>query len=332
VILVTHDMQEVRERCDRALLLDGGRLVADGDPEEVADQYLRLNETGGLREGAAQRVDRGPRVAPPAPPAVPIEPRTYAQAVFTLAAAEFKLRYLYAKLSYLWAVGRPLAMFAVIYLFTTRVAKFEQGDHYAVYLLAAIVLWTFVEQATHSSVQALVHHEPLLRKVPINHSIVPLSVVLTALFDLAMNLVAVAVLLAASRVVPRAEWLEVPLLVLVLATLAASLSLALSALYVRFRDLHELWQVITYALFFGTPIFYAIDTLPEGARRWFLLNPIAAVMTQLRHVLVDPGAPSAAAAMGGARYLLGPLAVMVAAFVLGVWVFRRESPRVAENL
>jgi hypothetical protein len=40
---VTHDMSAVSRFCDRAVLLERGRLVAMGDPDEIAEQYLAMN-------------------------------------------------------------------------------------------------------------------------------------------------------------------------------------------------------------------------------------------------------------------------------------------------
>jgi ABC-type polysaccharide/polyol phosphate transport system ATPase subunit/ABC-type polysaccharide/polyol phosphate export permease len=331
-LLVTHDMEEVKRVCDRALLLEAGQIVADGKPEEIAEEYYRLNREGTLRDATpdrrpGRRETGGRRVAP-----VAATPRRIMDIVATLALAEFKLRYLYSKLSYLWAVARPLAMFGVIYLFVTQVAGLDRGEHFPVYLLTAIVLWTFFEQATHTAVGSLVHHEPLLRRVPLPHVAIPFSVILTAAFDLAMNLIAVAGLLVISGVEPRLSWLELPVLILLLAVVTTGVSLGLSALYVRTRDVNQIWQVATYALFFGTPIFYAVSELSDGVRPWFMANPLAAVMTEMRHALVDPAAPSAAAAIGGSARLLAPLGVTVAIAVLGLWIFRRESPRVVESL
>ena len=119
---------------------------------------------------------------------------------------------------------------------------------------------------------------------------------------------------------------------MLLAVLITGVSLALSALYVRTRDVNQIWQVGTYALFFGTPIFYAASELSDDVRPWFMANPLAVVMTEMRHALVDPAAPSAAAAIGGSVRLLVPLGVTVAIVALGMWIFRRESPRVVESL
>jgi ABC-2 type transport system permease protein len=250
-----------------------------------------------------------------------------------LAVSQFRLRYLDSRLSYLWAVMRPLAYFGIVYLFVSQVAGLNNGIlHYPAYLLGAIVLWTFFEQSASNSIHSLVIKEAVLRKVPIPHVTIPLSVVLAALFDLCVNLVAVLIVLLAYGVIPRLSWLELPVLIGLVSVLAAGVAMLLSALFVRFRDVNQIWIVISQALFFGTPIFYVAAKLPERAREVALFNPLAAVFTELRHAMIDPGAPSAAAAIGGSARLAIPLGVIAAVLAVGLWVFSRESPWVAENV
>ena len=251
---------------------------------------------------------------------------------YTLALAEFRLKYLDSALSYAWAVLRPLTWFAVLYVVFTGVGRFDDGvEHYGHYLLAALVLWTFFADATASAVRCLVARGPILRKLPLPHLVVPLSVVLTASFDLAMNLVAVFVLLVFLGVAPQAGWLELPLLLGLLIVLATGFAILLSALYVRYRDVDQVWQLLRQVLFFGSPIFYVIAALPDNAERIAMVNPLAAILTQMRHALIDPQAPTAAEAIGGGALLLVPLAATFGVLALGLWVFQRESPRVPEN-
>jgi ABC-2 type transport system permease protein len=259
--------------------------------------------------------------------------RRVATLTSTLAVAEFKLRYLESKLSYLWTVAQPLAFFAVLYLVFTRVGRFQVGvKHYPVYLLTSIVLWTYFADATSTAIGCMVRRGDILRKVRIPHATIPLSVVLTALFDLGMNLVAVVFFLLVSGVSPRLTWLELPLLIVVMTMLAVGVALILAALYVRYRDVDQIWTVIRQALFYGSPIFYVAATYPDSVEKLLSANPIAAVFTQARHALIDPSAPTAADALGGDVQLLIPLGIVVGVFALGLWVFRRESPRIAERL
>jgi ABC-2 type transport system permease protein len=157
--------------------------------------------------------------------------------------------------------------------------------------------------------------------------------VLTSLFDLCMNLIAVLGLALVSGIAPRVSWAELPLILLVLTALVTGISLLLSALYVRLRDLDHIWLVFTQGLFYATPVFYVVTSLGErGSHLALLLNPLASVFTELRHAIIDPAAPSAAAAIGGAHRLAAPLGIVLAVLLLGVVVFRRASLRAAEHL
>jgi ABC-2 type transport system permease protein len=224
-------------------------------------------------------------------------------------------------------------LFGVLYFVFTQVVKFGQGvEHYPVYLLTSIVLFTFFGETTSRGVTSLVERENLLRKIRFPRLVIPLSVVLHALFNLGLNLVAVFVFVLASGVEPRIEWLELPVLIVVLVMLSTGAAMLLSALYVRYRDMQPIWEVFLQVLFYASPVIYVSAALPDSIEREAMANPIAAVLTQMRHALIDPEAPTAAAAIGGGARLLIPLAVVVAVFSLGAWVFAREAPRIAEDL
>jgi ABC-2 type transport system permease protein len=243
------------------------------------------------------------------------------------------VRYMESLLSYLWVMAGPLIFFAILYLVFTQVGAFDNGvDHYPLYLLTSLVLWTFFATATSTSVNCLVRQEDLLRKLPLPHVTIPLSLILGAAFDLLANLVVVFAFMLAVGIDPRVSWLELPVIVLLLALLATGTALALSALYVRHRDIDQIWVLTRQALFYGSPIFYVVALLPDNVERWAMINPLAAAFTQARHALLDPSAPTAAAAIGGSVRLLLPLGVVLVTCALGFWIFRRESPLVVENL
>ena len=251
----------------------------------------------------------------------------------TLAVAEFKLRYLESKLSYLWTIAHPLAFFAILYFVFTHVGRFHVGvDHYALYLLTSVVLWMFFAESTGTAVGCMARRGDVLRKVRVPHLMVPLSVVLTSLFDLCMNLVAVVFFVLVAGVRPRLSWLELPLLVLLLSLFVTGIVLITSSQYVRNRDVDQVWTLVRQALFYGSPIFYVISALPEHLERILAANPLAAIFTQARHALVDPHAPTAADALGSEARLVIPLGIVFGVFLVGIWIFRRESPRIAENL
>jgi ABC-type polysaccharide/polyol phosphate transport system ATPase subunit/ABC-type polysaccharide/polyol phosphate export permease len=336
IVLVTHSMDTVRASCDRALLLNRGEVVSLGDPETVAGDYEKLNAGDKPRFPPVRSVDSAPPARPKArlTSQLRVDPRRFLTLVWTLAVSDFRLKYADHSLSYLWAVARPLAYFGVLLLVFTGLGRFDSGIRdYPAYLLMAVMLWTFFLQTTSTAVQCLTRRAPILRKLPFPHLAVPLSVVLTAFFDLCINLAVALAVVLAYGIAPRLGWLELPLLVALLIALTTGLSLLLAALYVRYRDLDQIWLVLSQAIFFLTPIFYVVATIPAPFDRVVMfVNPLAAILTEMRHAVIDPAAPSAADAIGGAPFLLVPLAITAGLVMLGLWVFARESPSAAENV
>lgn len=270
------------------------------------------------------------------PAAIEDDTRRFVSLVYTLAATDFKARYFGSVLGYLWSLVRPLMFFGVLYVVFTHVFRFGRGvPHYPVYLLTSIVLWTFFVETTSASVPSLIAREGLLRKMRFPRLVIPLSVALTATFNLTANLVAVIVFALADGVAPRLSWLEMPVLILLLATLAVGVGMLLSALYVRFRDIQPIWDVVSQALFYASPIIYTAAQY-KGFVRVAMINPIASILTQMHAVWVGgaPGHPvlGAGTQIGGEVRLLIPLGIVFGFFGLGLWVFNREAPRIAENL
>jgi ABC-2 type transport system permease protein len=268
-----------------------------------------------------------------APSAFGDDARRFLHLTLMLARTDFKLRYFGSALGYVWSLVRPLLFFGVLYVVFTQVFKAGRGvPHYPLYLLTAIVMWTFFLETTSGSVQCLLYREGLLRKMRFPRLVIPLSVAVTALFNLGMNFIVVVIFAAATGVYPRLSWLEMPVLIALLALLAVGIGMLLSVLYVRFRDIQPIWDVTAQILFYASPIIYTAKTYPASVVRIAMLNPIAMIMTQMHKAFIDPSAHSAARVAGGAPRLLIPLAIIAAAVVLGTRVFTREAPRIAENL
>ena len=218
----------------------------------------------------------------------------------TLAETSIKLRFVRSRLGLLWSVLRPLLLFAVLYAVFTQVVRFgDDVEHYELYLLTSIVLWTFFSDSASGSVGCLVARASLLRKIRFPRLAVPFSVILTALFDLIVNLGVVFVFVLASGVTPRLSWLELIPLVLLLVVLGTGTALLLSALFVRRRDVGQVWAVLQRGLFYGSGVLYPVAAFPESIQSLMMANPLVALFTQARHVLIDPNAPTAAEAIGG---------------------------------
>ena len=259
--------------------------------------------------------------------------RRFVNLTWTLAVTDWKLRFYGSVLGYFWMLARPFAFFGVVYfVFTDIVGLDKNVPNYGVYILFSLVLFQFFGEITGNSVQSLVLRENLLRKMRFPRLVIPLAVVLTALFNLAATLVAVLIFAFASGVYPRWGWFELPVLVAVLAMFATGIGLTLGALYVRYRDIQPIWEVVSQMLFYASPVLYVSTFVPEAYQRPYHANPIAAVFCEMRHAVIDPVAPTIWEAIGGVGRAFIPLGITFVVLVVGLLVFRREAPLVAENL
>jgi ABC-2 type transport system permease protein len=251
-----------------------------------------------------------------------------------LTSTEFKLRYFGSVLGYFWTLLRPLMLFGVLYLVFTHVVRFgDQVPHYPVVLLTGIVLFNFYGEATSGGLSSLVQRENLLRKVSFPRAAVPVAVSLTAAANLALGLVVVMGFAFVDGVSPEPSWILFLLAVFFIVVLATAISVLLAVLFVRYRDVRPIWEVALQLLFWGTPIIYTIESVDnQTMRHLIMLSPLAVAIQEARHWLVEPSTGSAASVVGGAEWLLLPLAVTLAIFCVAVWAFRRSEGRMAEDL
>jgi ABC-2 type transport system permease protein len=252
---------------------------------------------------------------------------------WTLAITDWKLRFYGSVLGYVWTLARPFAFFGVIYVVFTEIADVgSEVQNYGVYVLFGLVLFNFFAETTGLCVTCLVNRENLLRKMRFPRVVIPLSVALTALLNLGMTLVAVFGFTLANGIWPQWSWLElIPILVL-LTMLATGVGMLLSVLYIRYRDVQPIWEVVSQILFYASPVLYVATMVPDDYQRAYLANPIASILTQVRHAIVDPTAPSLATAIGDPVRMLIPLGIVVGLLALGLASFNRMAPSIAEEL
>ena len=253
--------------------------------------------------------------------------------LYLIAATEFKKIYFGTVLGYLWSLARPLLLFGVLLAVFTQIFRIgSQVPNYPVLLLFNIVLFGFFQEGTTGAVTSIVSQESVVRKTQFPRLVIPLAVVLTSFFNLALNLVVVFVFILAWGIDPSWSWLGFPLVLAAIVLLTAAVSMLVSSLYPRFRDTAIIWTVIATVLFYGTPVLYPLDVVPEGMRDILLLNPLTPLFELARVWVIDTSAPGPVEAADGWALLLAPATIYVGICALSAWVFRREAPRIAEQL
>jgi ABC-2 type transport system permease protein len=259
--------------------------------------------------------------------------RHQARIVVVSASSEFKLKYSGSVLGYLWSILKPLGLFGMLYVVFGRFFKLGAGvPHYPVYLLLGIVLWTYFSDTTLLGMKSIVERSELISRLAFPRVLVPVSVSVSSAITFGVNLVAFAVLLGLNGIVPRPNWLLLLPLVLELYVVALGIALILTTLYVRFRDVGQVWELVLQLLFYASPIIYPASRLPGWFQQVTFLNPFVQISQDARAIVISSGMPTTAPDVYGTPFgELLPIAVGLVLLVGGYLLFRREEPWFAER-
>ncbi len=253
-----------------------------------------------------------------------------------LTKTDFKLRYQGSVLGYLWALLRPLMMFAILYIVFAKLLRFG-GDipHYPVYLLCGTTIWSFFTECTSQGIQAIVTRGDLIRKISFPKYIVVVSATLTAVINMLINLVVVIIFALINGVEPSWTWLLVPFSLIELYILSLGISLLLGAVNVKYRDITSIWDVCIQALFYAVPIIYPISMVASSsiiAARIILLNPIAQSIQDIRHNLITHETITTWNFIDNFWLQAFPILLTFVIFTLSIFFFRKKSKTFAEDV
>ena len=253
-----------------------------------------------------------------------------------LVRTDFKLRYQGSVLGYAWSLLRPLLMFAILYVVFVKFLRIGADiPHFPMYLLFGIVLWTFFADMTAQSLGSVVGRGDLIRKIKIPRWMIVFSSSISALINLGLNLIVIAVFMFISKT-PIQETTPFVLLPLVeIYVFALGLALFLSAAFVKYRDINYIWELALQAGFYVVPILYPMSMIKnEVAQKIMLLNPMAQAIQDARYLVVtkDERVLTTYRIFEGGWYMLIPLIIVALVLFLGLWYFRKQSPTFAEDL
>lgn len=253
-----------------------------------------------------------------------------------LTKTDFKLRYQGSVLGYLWALLRPLMMFAILYVVFAKLLRFG-GDipHYPVYLLTGTTLWSFFTECTNQGIQAIVSRSELIRKICFPKYIVVVSSTLTAVINLCINFIVIIIFALINGVSPSWTWLIVPLIAFELYVLALGISFLLGAINVKYRDVTSIWDVCIQALFYAVPIIYPITMVASAsplAAKIILLNPISQCIQDVRYFLITDQTVTTWSFVDSPLLKIIPIALVVIVLIWGSWYFRKKSKKFAEEI
>lgn len=253
-----------------------------------------------------------------------------------LVKTDFKLRYQGSVLGHVWSILKPLLLFAIMYTVFVKFLRFGAGiPHFAVMLLLAITLWSFFSEATNQGMRAIVDRGDLVRKINFPKYIVVVSATVSALINLGINLGVVLVFAVINGVEFHWHILLVPLVLLELYVFALALAFLLSALYVKYRDIGHIWDVVMQAGFYATPIIYPLALVAATSTTFaklLLLNPMAQIIQDARYLMVNNNIETVWNYVGSPFIALIPLAIVIILIVVASIYFRRHSKQFAEDI
>jgi lipopolysaccharide transport system permease protein len=248
----------------------------------------------------------------------------YRELIRILTVSDLKVKYQSSVLGFLWSLLNPLLMMLVLYFVFSNVFRFED-DSFALYLLIGIVGWRFLANGTMTSISAIVGKPSLVTKVYVPRQVLVLSTVLSSFASSILEFSVLVPLLIFFGVDLSANVLLFPIIHLAFLVLVYGTSLILSSLYVYYRDLNQIWDVLLQAGFFLSPIVYPISIVPEKYLAAYMMNPVTVTIEMYRDVLLYATTPD-----------VGDLAFIVAAaagvLIAGTAIFSRLERKFAEEI
>ena len=253
-----------------------------------------------------------------------------------LTKTDFKLRYQGSVLGYLWALLRPLMMFAILYVVFAKLLKIGNDiPHYPVYLLIGTTMWSFFTECTSQGIQAIVQRGDLIRKICFPKYIVVVSATLTAVINMLINLGVIIIFAFINGVTPSWSWLLVPLSLIEIYTLSLGIAFLLGAINVKYRDITSIWEVLIQALFYAVPIIYPISMVAETstlAAKVILVNPIAQAIQDIRYNLITTETVTTWNFIENPFVKIIPFILVIILLILAALYFRKKSKFFAEDI
>ena len=264
----------------------------------------------------------------------------YAMVVFKeLVKTDFQLRYQGSFLGMVWSVLKPLMLFAVMYVVFVKFLKFSDGTPtFPISLLCGTCLWSFFSESTSMGMRAIVDRGDLLRKIHFPNYIIVASTTMGSMISLGINLVVVILFGFFAHAHYTWRIRLVPLSIIQLYCLGLSVALLLGSLYVYFRDVAHIWEVVLQAMFYATPIIYPISMVAQNKEfSWaadiLMLNPTTQTIMDIRHNLLSPEyVPTVWTMVDNKLLCLLPYVLSAVILWLGIHVFRKYSAKFAEVL
>ena len=247
----------------------------------------------------------------------------YRELIRTLTVVDLKNRYQNTALGFFWSLLSPFLLAIVLYFIFSHL--FGNEENYAVNLLVGIMAWRFFANCTSSSLGAIVGKPSLVTKVYIPRQILVLSNALTNLVSSLLEFIVLLPIIFVLLGHLPVTVLLFPLIHLIYFWFIFGAGLLLSSLYVYFRDLNQIWEVLTTVLFFCSPIIYPLTTVPAYLMPYYRLNPVTQFIIIYRDVMVAGDLPPLFS-------IVVVIGFAIVTYLVGSLIFSKLQRRFAEEI
>jgi len=252
----------------------------------------------------------------------------YLELIWVLARTDFKLRYHGSVLGYIWALLKPLLLFLILnFVFSSIFNPRNTGtEHYSLQLLLGLMLFFFFSEGTSAGLNSLMSKAELVTKIYVPRWTIIVASTLNSLLVFTMNLIIIAVFFVWYHFIPELSAILMFLLFIVITyVVILAFSLLTAPLFLKFRDLAQIWEVGTSALFYASPIIYPLTILPEKFHQLVLLNPIAFIIHFTKMALTTNHYAS-----------VGQMSIFICSviifFLIGIATYKKLEKSIAENI
>lgn len=252
--------------------------------------------------------------------------------IWQMVVADFRVKYQGSVLGYLWTLLKPIFMFGILYfVFTVAFPLGKEVKYYPAYLILGLVMWNFFIEAVVTGMGSIVGHGDMIRKVSIPKYTIVLSSTFMALINFILNLTVVAIVMLLVKVDLTWNIIYFPLVVLEMFVLATGLGFLLSALLVKFRDITNIWDILSQALFYLSPLLWLPSKIPTNFLGILYLNPLAQIFQDARYSLITSETLTPYAVNGMLLGRVLPIAMVILLALISYLYFNTQSKNFAEE-
>jgi len=255
-----------------------------------------------------------------------VDLRHYRDLIHNLVTRDLKVRYKNSIFGFAWSLLNPLFLMVVLsVVFTVAFERATPVDNFPAFLIVGLIAWNFTSSSLSRAVTSVIENNQLVNKVFFPREVIPASVVLANFVHFVLAIPVLVIILMILGVMPTFKILLLPPVMLIHLELVLGIALFVSCVNVFFRDMGVAMDVLLQAWFFATPIIYHHWILPIWLQKPVMANPLAAIITAYRDILLLGRFPDR-------NFTLGALISSTIIFAIGYAVYTRYAPLFAEEV